>query len=212
MSRVLSNLPHHNMYVELFSGKKSLLFKKLPLTSELYNDINKDIVCLFEVLRSDIRRFVEFLKTGVKPTEAVHLEKWDRLSEMYKDFTENVKRGSLVSLLGYRDISKELEKELNEYEKNLSYIVKRLRCVQFENRRFDDIINRFDSKDSLFYVDVTMLPEDTSEEELVYYLEQIQGKAILYGVGNEKYESLIDEGWIKVNDAILGEVWLNYKI
>lgn len=209
MSKLMSNLPSHNMYVELFSGNKTMLFKKLPNTSEVYNDNNNDIGDFFEVIRRDDKRFIDFLNTGNKPEDGVKVEKWDRLSNLYRNFTTDMLKGNLSRISGYREISKSIEKSLNDLDPNLGYVISRLRMLQYENRRFDDIIDRFDNERTVFYIDVTNLPEDVSEKELAFHLLEIKGKGILHGADPSKFAQLIDEGWKPLNEQ--DGVWINFN-
>lgn len=214
MGKIIHNLPKHNLYVELFSGTKSRIFDKFPTTSEVYNDLNGDVTDLFEVIREDGKRFYSYINGGDKVDDGVKVDKWERLKSIIEDFKGGDKlRGDLNKITGYRPLSWEVRKELDSLDEGLSFLIGRLRAVQFENRRFDNIIERFDSVNAVFYVDVTVLPEDVEKAELVHELMKLRGKCIIYGASDEddEYDYLIDEGWRRVEekDDIL---WVNYRI
>jgi len=59
IKKLLSLVPPHEIYVEVFGGSAELLFRKEPSKIEVYNDIDGELVNLFEVVRN---RFNEFLE------------------------------------------------------------------------------------------------------------------------------------------------------
>jgi DNA adenine methylase len=48
---IISYMPPHRIYVELFGGGGSVLLRKPRSYSELYNDLDGEIVNLFRVVR-----------------------------------------------------------------------------------------------------------------------------------------------------------------
>lgn len=59
LKKLISLLPEHDTYVEVFGGAGSLLINKLPSKVEVFNDIDGDLVNLFMVVRDKPREFVE---------------------------------------------------------------------------------------------------------------------------------------------------------
>ncbi|AKU43494.1 adenine-specific DNA methyltransferase [Caulobacter phage Sansa] len=49
---IIENFPPHRIYVEPFGGAASVLMRKDRCYSEVYNDLDKDVVNLFRVLRN----------------------------------------------------------------------------------------------------------------------------------------------------------------
>lgn len=209
MGRLVSTLPPHNLYVELFSGNKSMLFEKPMGYAELYVEGERDVTDFFAVLRKDMSRFVHFLATGEKPEDGVFVEKWNRFKAMYDNFTSSDYEVALARETGFRDLTPGLRREIDAIDEKLSYVVRRLRCVQLETRRFDDILKRFDTPDTLFYADLTRLPEDVTIEEIVDRMLRVKGKGIIYGT-QDGLDDLVDEGWYQIDSDGVEDIYINY--
>lgn len=52
---ILSQFPEHRVYVEAFGGAASVLMGKERVYSEVYNDLDGEIVNVFRVLRDPIQ-------------------------------------------------------------------------------------------------------------------------------------------------------------
>lgn len=212
MDKLLKALPSHKTYVELFSGTHSLIPSKLPTANETYNDLDGDMTSLFWVIRDDAKRFTQFVRGELVevPEDAVIGDRWERVKELYIDLISNVTDTKLSRIKGFSELSVGNRRDLARTDDGLDLLMRRLRCVQYEGRRFDDIVSRFDSEETLFYADVTRLPEDVTVNEIVYILSRLVGKVIIYGATDEEYGYLIDEGWVTVDEET--GTWINYRI
>ena len=56
--RIVARMPPHVCYVEVFGGAAWVLFRKERSKSEIYNDLNGDLVNLFGVLRDRPHYFI----------------------------------------------------------------------------------------------------------------------------------------------------------
>lgn len=219
MSSILAKLPSNRMYVELFSGDKTNLMRKIPTHSEVYNDQRNLIVDFFKVLRFYPNDFKEYVinnnKSIAENHKEISSERWLEIANLFYHFNNNKIEGNLKRCSGFRDLTPGLNKELQNIHADLPYMVKRLRMLQYENRPFKDIIERFDRPETVFYVDVSRLEDiELTPEELCFELLKVKGKCIIYGVNDSsRYNTLIDEGWIEVLDDETNEkCWINYRI
>lgn len=221
---VVKLFPPHNTYVEVFGGSAAFLFNKKPSNSEIYNDINKDIVTLFRVLQND--------DLTIKLQERLNLTMYSR--------EENLKAGAMLEDRTYADDLDHAWATFVKYNQSVngignrkrgtwgygkthntgSYwsrvyaiekIARRLHNVQIECGDWKIILARYDGPKTLFYLDPPYLPsvrpggaiykhEMTPDDHytLVMKLLEIKGMAILSGYASSYYDDLIENGWVKI--------------
>lgn len=61
-SWIVSTLPDHTAYVEVFGGSGAVLLNKQPSQIEVFNDLDSDITHFFDVLREDGEELQSFLQ------------------------------------------------------------------------------------------------------------------------------------------------------
>jgi DNA adenine methylase len=229
-SKINNIIPEHKLYVEVFGGAGHLLFKKEKSEIEVYNDIDSGLTSFFKVLRDKAkanelhRRLVltlhsreEFL--NCRDTWQDEVDEIERVRKWYvhlmQSFSGNCRSWSYSKTVSSRGMSQATSKYLSNIDDNLPLAVERFRTVQVENMDYKDLIKKYDTKDTLFYLDPPYIHNtrkmtfkynyeltDNEHKELVGILLNIKGKAILSGYDNEIYNELIDNGWEKFN---LGE-------
>lgn len=159
-------MPKHRVYVEPFGGAMSVLMRKLPSYAEIYNDLDRDVVNLFRVLRGD--RAYELVEK-IKMTPFAR----DEFVEAYlptDDAVERARRLIIRSFMGFgsdgcndarptgfransnRSGSTPAHDWTNLPE-NMRLIVERLSGVIIENRDAMEVMAQHDGINTLHYVD-----------------------------------------------------------
>lgn len=160
-NKIVSIIPKHNCYCEVFAGAAWILFKKEESHVEIINDINTDLVTLFRVVKLHLEEFIRYFKwILVSRDEFYRFRKED--PETLTDIQKAVRFYYLLKL-GYAarikapsfSIATTSRPRLNllRIEEELSEVYLRLSRVFIENRSYEEIFSRFDKPDTFFYVD-----------------------------------------------------------
>lgn len=221
-SWVISHFPQHTCYVEPFGGAASVLLHKQKADHEVYNDLDGELVNFFRVLREDTARLMALIELTPFSREE-HRQAWqvaaDPLERARRFYvrcwqswgagthatpgaagwqTQKSTRRGTTAVEGWRDIG------------HLATIANRLLGVQIENDNALDVIDRFDTQATLFYVDPPYLAStrnksrayrhelsDEQHHQLADRLQAVQGMVVLSGYENLLYSRLY-RGWQKV--------------
>jgi len=202
---IVSNMPPHRIYVEVFGGGASVLFAKPRAEIEIYNDRWDDIVNLFRVLRDKTKEFQRRL--GLTLDSRSEFERFkEKLAR--REFLDDVDRAVTVFYLLNRSINALMRDspatkayseaiKLTRKIEGLPVWAERFRSVTIENLDFREIIPKYDASDTLFYCDPPYLKVGDKYErrrpeeyyrvgftyrdwfELAKLLNNIQGKAMV---------------------------------
>ena len=206
-SKILKLLPPHKIYVEPFCGAAALFFIKTPSDIEVLNDKNKYIVNLFRVLRGkgstelieklelipyaieDFNRAREVLKCGEGSDVELAWAFFVAVSMSFSgDFTN-----SSWKRAGRNSPKNNMPKTWRNRVDRLYIVVERLRMCQIECSDAIDIIKKYDSPDTAFYLDPPYLNADQgpykgySENEfskLIECLNSLEGSFLLSNYEN----------------------------
>lgn len=173
---IIAHFPTHRIYVEPFGGGAAVLLRKERAYSEVYNDLDQDLVSYFRILRNpdQAKRFAE----------AIHLTPFarDEFEAAYQptdDDFERARRMVVRSFMGFgSDGTNPQVKTGFRANSNrsgttpagdwrnlpggLTAIAERLRGVTIENRSAVDVMTQHDGSNVLHYVDPPYLPETRS--------------------------------------------------
>lgn len=88
-STILPLIPEHKHYVEVFAGAAWLLFRKPPSHSEIINDINGDLVCLYRVIQNHLDEFVRYFRWAL-----ISREEFERLKTVPPETLTDIQRSA----------------------------------------------------------------------------------------------------------------------
>lgn len=223
---IIANMPPHKIYVEPFGGSAAVLLQKKPINTEVYNDINGDIVNVFRVLQDkekaeELQRLL-YLTPYSRAVFYSAYEKCENDSDISRaqktiirafmgvasSSSVRGRNGFSLALNSGDDRIPNFDGWKNHY-KQIMLFSERMRNVIIENRDWRWIIDYFDSPDTLFYCDPPYVPaiwdtkgayvqimDNDEHSELLETLKKIKGMAIISGYGNSLYETSL-QGWVQ---------------
>jgi DNA adenine methylase len=247
---LLPLLPKTIHYCEPFGGSAAVLLNRDPSPVETYNDIDSEVVNFFHVLREQKDALIEaigltpfsreeFAMAIAQPKNVSDLERarqfFVRARQVRNGLAQTASTGRWANCLltSRAGMGGAVSRWLGSVE-GLSEIVQRLLRVQIENAPAIEVIQRYDSPDTLFYCDPPY-PHDsrgdtqayayemTDEEhrELARVLRSAKGKVALSGYRCAIMDELYGD-WNRVeatpknimtSKQIRTEVlWVNYDI
>lgn len=227
---IINKMPHHNCYVELFGGAGHVIAQKPPITNEVYNDIDGEVVNFLLVARNETKRLITACES--LPYSRELYEKWKRESRPNDDFERAVRffyvnrsgiakgnsQASFSTTTGWRH-SKE-HNTARTYQSACQVIesfAERMKSVMIDNRDFRDVARVYDSPTTLFYVDPPYIGREKyyaggftekDHRDLAEIMNHIQGKAIIsyyeHPLLDELYSSWEKEKFKAVRQVVNG--------
>lgn len=224
-SQIIASLPPHNAWVEAFCGSAALTLAKKPAPIEIINDLDDQIINLFEQLRKNPEKLIsaisltpyarkEYLLAKERDSIVNSLEKARRflVSTM---MTVNGAVGETGAGFSFsQSYSRDgREARVNRWynlPERLSLVVERLRGVRVENRDARELLDMFLNKPAtLFYMDPPYLMERSHQykhdidESFHIQLLKKSNKArcmmLISSYDNELYNEFLSpkNGWTK---------------
>lgn len=169
---VMAHFPPHRIYTEAFGGAAGVLIQKTRAYSEIYNDLDGDVVNLFEVIREPALRARLVHDLVMTPYARGEFERaWKPTDDLVESARRLVIRammgfgsaGATKGSTGFRiDTKREYETAQHTwamYPANLAAVGERLAGVLIENRPAIEVIMGHDTPETLHYVDPPYLHE-----------------------------------------------------
>lgn len=176
---IIEHLPRHRVYVEPFGGGGSVLLRKPRSYAEIYNDLDDEVVALFRVLRDPgsaerLRRLVELTPYARAEFELSYTLSDDPVEQARRTLVRSWMAHGSSGLRGHRTgfrIGSNRERTTSAgdwrgFPEVLPSIVERLRGVTIERRPAEQVIERHDGTDVLFYVDPPYPFETRSQKRI----------------------------------------------
>lgn len=218
-------LPKHRHYIEPCGGMAGVLMLKKPSHCEIYNDIDNNIVNLFEVVRDPAMVKVLIEKLNLTPCSR---EEWRRCQRSYKtekDMIEKARKVYVTLSMGFLGSlgNKSFSYGGVKYEssvartffnglESLPVIHKRIKNIIIECQDQLVVAKKWDSDESCFYWDNPYLEEtrktfndyshemtDEQHENSLDFITSCKGKVIMSGYNHKMYiDALEDNGFLKI--------------
>ena len=165
--QIIPLIPEHVCYVEPFGGAAWLLLGKAPSEVEVLNDIDGELVNLFRVIRNNPDGLIQSFRWDLVSREELHtLTARDPLE---LDPVERAHRFYYLIMAGWGGQGKyprfqtavkdpgghgnRLAGALETMEEKIKPVHQRLRTVLIENMDWRKCVDRYDSPDTLIYLD-----------------------------------------------------------
>lgn len=217
-SWIIAQFPPHSTYVEPFGGGASVLLQKKPVGIEVYNDLDRLVVNFFRVLRErpdELIRAIDltpFSREEHTASEQAYTMETDDPLELARVFYVRIWQsfgsGTRHNLSGWK-YQRNPKVDRSQYRdwNNIAHlwdIVDRLKNCYIECDDGMKVIERFDTPDTLFYVDPPYVwssraegrrgyAHELSDEqhiELSKLLHRVKGMVVLSGYKTELYDTL----------------------
>ena len=253
MPTIVGLMPDHVHYVDVFGGTGASILRKPRSRAETFNDLNADVVNLFRVLadadarralvrwiaatcysRREFERAHRLLGSGESDPVARAWAFVVAANQRQVGAAPDAARAK-ASSWGYARLGPGPARAWPRLPERLLAVAGRFRGVQIENRPWDDILARYDSPETLFYLDPPYLPStrrcavykhemtEGDHRRLLSAVRKVRGRVILSGYASPLYaEALAD--WTAVRAEIRclisrgatkpvreERIWLNYQ-
>jgi DNA adenine methylase len=226
---IIQHLPAHELYCEPFGGSAAVLLRKERSLLECWNDLDGEVVNFFKVLRERPEKLIR----AIELTPFAKVE-WTLSSERDQDPVESARRfyiRSYMSIAGptaqwntgwrrQKVFSRGTGGESKMTPAALSFknvehlwtVASRLRGVQIECDDALAVVERYDTPETVFYLDPPYVAEtrgrwkdkayaeemdEEDHEKLAETLLAIEGMAVLSGYRSDLYDRLF-AGWKRI--------------
>jgi site-specific DNA-adenine methylase len=216
-NKLLALLPPHETYVEPYAGGAALFWRKAPSKREVLNDINPDIMSVYQFLqKASDAELEEFARRDWVARE----ELFERLFDSEpRSLADRAYRAWYLSRFGRHGPHSKRGDFQHIYEgqraavtfERLKELRERLRDTILTVGDALDIIKRYDGPDTFFYIDPPYLganagyqhgPDPEHIAQLGALLRQLKGKALVSG----NYETIkalgLPSSWVVKRVAI----------
>lgn len=228
---IIDNLPDHSVYCEPFGGGASVLMQKRRSKTEIYNDMDSEVVNVFRVLRD--RRKAKQLHRALELTPFSR-DEFKIAHTKASTMVEQARRTIVRSFMGHGadsttrkhksgfraksfDSNRDASKDWSNYHPAIEMFTTRLQGVIIENRDAMKVMETNDSDKTVFYVDppypmgVRSSGEshgyrhemsDADHEYLCKFLSKLKAKVVLSGYPGTVYDQL---GWHSIQRKSLAD-------
>ena len=229
-SWIISYFPKHHSYLEPFFGSGAVLFNKTRSNIETVNDLDGNVVNLFEWIKKDPEKLAheiyytpyarQVYEDAFKVVPDDSLQKavnfYIRLNMGHGFRTNGEKVGWKNDVQGRERAYAALD--WGDLPERIMQAAERLRGVQIENRPAVELMRRFNYKNVLIYLDPPYMPnvrngkqyrhemyDSKSHEELLETAKQHKGPVLISGYDTDLYRDMLG-GWNRYENVSYSQV------
>lgn len=227
---ITSFFPTHHSYLEPFFGSGAVLFNKARSNIETVNDLDGNVVNLFECIRENpdkLARYIHYTPYAREVYEKAFTQQIpeDRFEKALMFYIRlNMGHGFRTNgeKVGWKNDVQGRERAYASQDwcnlpKKILQAAERLRGVQIENRPAIELIPRFNYENVLIYCDPPYMLEtrhgkqyrcemtDEEHEELLKILLNHKGSVMISGYDTELYNDML-KGWHKKEKTAYSQV------
>lgn len=226
---VISFFPHHHSYLEPFFGSGAVLFNKTRSNIETVNDLDGNVVNLFEWIKKDPERLAYEIywtpyarQVYENAFAAVPEDSFGKAVNFY--IRLNMGHGFRTNggKVGWKNDVQGRERAYASQDwchlpEKIMQAAERLRGVQIENKPAIDLIRRFNYPNTLIYADPPYVlstrhgkqykceMDDKEHNDLLDVLLWHKGPVIISGYENKLYRDRL-QGWYKAEAISYSQV------
>lgn len=246
--KIIERFPEHGIYTEAFGGAGSILLRKPMANTEVYNDMDGEVVNLFRVLqrpaagrelqrRLELTPFAraEFIKAKEKAAEPVERARRLLIRSFMGVGSDSASRPGST---GFRRAiyskwrSGNPARSWDAMPEIMAQVLQRFRGVIIENRPAVEVVQFFDGKNTLHYVDPPYIHSlrtdehhdnyrhemtDQQHRDLARVLHDVKGMVVFSGYASALYDQELYPEWERTEISALADgakkrtevLWLN---
>lgn len=227
---IISQMPEHGLYVETHAGAAGVLFQKPAVAGEVINDLEEIVTTVFRALQdeAEARRLqrrlyytlfsrAEFERTYEPATDRVDFAAKMIVRSFFGFGSDSVTRGYRTGFRAKPSGNRSMPSAAwRAWFEDLPQFTERLRGVTVENRDALEIVARYDSPRTLFYVDPPYVHStrkkglvtksrgyrheltDAQHRQLALMLRGAKGMVMISGYASALYDELYGD-WLQVS-------------
>lgn len=212
--KIVEYFPAHDIYVDAYGGAAGMLLCKPRAFKDVYNDLDGEMVNLFAVIRDrtpELAHSVYLTPVSAMDFQIANIRTDDQIEQarrtlyrMAMSFSTTAIQG--VARTGWRPRALKSSVHVNWYNMpdEIIEIAERMRGVVIENDYALSVIDRYDSRKTLFYIDPPYVidtrvqkesykfeMDEAQHELLLSTLLGVKGMVIVSGYHHKLYDRML---------------------
>lgn len=212
--KLINMFPRHEGFVEVFGGSASVLFAKTRVKWEVLNDFNSDLMNFWKVVKEQNKEFIDSFDYIL-----VSRELFNEYKAIYKSgtYTDPIQRAHIFYYLVKAGFASDMKDpcfgtgkdnsrlRIEAIPTDIKAAYNRLKSTTIENDSFENIIPRYDSPKTFFFIDPPY--RDTKEYSVGKFTDEH------YELLRDTCKSMKGKFMITINnDELIRELFKDFTI